>query len=215
MEIVWYGLSCFRMMERGLSSIVTDPYSPDLGLPALKLKADIVTFSHDEPASNSLKAVRGTRRTITGPGEYELGGVFVTGVTMKKTEKNGKSNKSKPNTLYVFDFDGLTIAHLGDLSYVPSHAHIENLGAVNIALVPVGGGGALTPSQASEVISLIEPSIVIPMRYKTGEETIKLGTVTRFLKEMGITSLDPLPSLKISKSSLSEETQVILLEPMT
>jgi L-ascorbate metabolism protein UlaG (beta-lactamase superfamily) len=211
MEIVWHGLSCFRFMERGLASVVTDPYGPDSGLSPLKLKADIVTISHDAPNHSFLKAVKGTRRAINGPGEFEIGGVFITGLPMQ--EKDGNSNGAKPNTLYVFDFNGLTIAHLGDLSFVPSQAQIENLGAVNIALVPVGGGGSLNPSQASEVISLIEPSIVIPMQYKTGDEKPKLGSVSRFLKEMGITKLDSLPNLKIGKSGLSEETQVIRLSP--
>ena len=211
MEIVWHGLSCFRFMERGLASVVTDPYSPESGLSALKLKADIVTVSHDAPNHNNVKAVKGTRRSISGPGEFEIGGVFITGLPME--DKSEESKKAKPNTLYVFDFNGLTIAHLGNLSFVPSQAQIENLGAVDIALVPVGGGRSISPSQASEVISLIEPSIVIPMQFKTGDEKPRLGAVSRFLKEMGITKLDPLPMLKIGKSGLSDDTQVIQLSP--
>lgn len=210
MEIVWHGLSCFRFVERGLASVVTDPYGPDSGLGALKVRAEIVTVSHDAPNNNYLKAVKGIRKEIHGPGEYEIGGVFITGLPM--VNKKGKANGSKPVTLYVFDFNGVTVAHLGDLSFVPSQAQIENLGEVDIALVPVGGGGALTATQASEVISLIEPSIVIPMRYKAGGESLKLTTITRFLKEMGLTKLDALPSLKIRKGGFAEETQVIRLE---
>ena len=212
MEIVWYGLSCFRFIERGLGSVVTDPYGAESGLPELKLRADIVTVSHDKPCHNNVKAIKGVRSHVTGPGEYEIGGVFVTGLSMVQ-KKGDKQDGSEPNTLYVFDFEGLTVAHLGSLSYVPSQAQIENLGQVQIALVPVGGGKAMTPSQASEVISLIEPSIVIPMQYKTGKETPKLGEVTPFLKEMGITSLEGLPSLKITASGLSEGMQVVLLKP--
>jgi L-ascorbate metabolism protein UlaG (beta-lactamase superfamily) len=211
MEIVWYGISCFRLSERGLATVVTDPYDPTTGLPALKLKADIVTVSHDAPGHNYLKGVKGERRAITGPGEYEIGGVFVTGIRMEP--KEARKNGSRANTLYVFDFDGLTVVHLGDLDYVPGQAQIEDLGAVDVALVPVGGGGALTPTQAAEVMSLIEPSIIIPMHFKTGKEQAKLGPVSRFLSEMGIAKLDPLPSLKVSKSALTEETQVVVLTP--
>lgn len=210
MDITWYGLSCFRLSERGMATVVTDPYAPGLGLPPLKLKADIVTVSHDAPGHNYLKGVKGERRAITGPGEYELGGVFITGITMGGSKKNG----SGANTLYVFDFDGVTIAHLGDLARVPSQAEIEDLGAVDIALVPVGGGGALNASEAAEVISLIEPSVVIPMHYKVGKIDLKLSPVKRFLSEMGLTQVDPLPVLKITKTSLSEETQVVVLEPV-
>jgi L-ascorbate metabolism protein UlaG (beta-lactamase superfamily) len=211
MEIVWYGLSCFRMTERGLATVVCDPYDASTGLPALKLKADIVTVSHDAPGHNYLKAVKGERRAITGPGEYEIGGVFITGIRMES--RDPKKNGAKASTLYVFDFDGLTVAHLGDLAYVPTQAQIEDLGAVDIVLVPVGGGGSLGASEAAEVVSLIEPSIVVPMHFKTGKEELKLAPVARFLSEMGISKAEPVPALKAVKSSLSEETQVVVLAP--
>jgi L-ascorbate metabolism protein UlaG (beta-lactamase superfamily) len=203
------------MSERGLASVVTDPFNASVGLPALKLKADIVTVSHEAPGHSNVKAVKGTKRVITGPGEYEIGGVFIIGILMMpKNDKETKTKtKSKANMLYVFDFGGLTVVHLGDLAYVPSQAQIENLGTVDVALVPVGGGKALTPSQGAEVISLIEPSIVVPMHYKTGKDGPKLGTVTRFLSEMGIGKQEPLPSLKVTKSGLSQETQVVVLQP--
>ncbi len=208
MEIVWYGLSCFRMTERGMASVVTDPYYANIGFPSLKLRANIVTISHDAPGHSNIRAVKGERRVITGPGEYEIGGVFVTAILT-----GGKKVDKKQTIVYVFDFDGLTVAHLGDLSYVPSQAEIEHMGAVDIALVPVGGGEALTPSQATDVISLIEPYIVIPMHYKIGPEKMELGSVERFLSEMGITDQERLTKLKINRSGLGEETQVVLLEP--
>jgi L-ascorbate metabolism protein UlaG (beta-lactamase superfamily) len=213
MEITWYGLSCFRMTERGLISVVADPYSADIGLAPLKMKADVVTISHDAPGHNNTAAVKGVQKVITGPGEYEVGGVFITGIRMR--EETGGSSKKKANTLYVFDFEGITVAHLGDLSEVPSQAQIEALDTVDVALVPVGGGGALNPSQAAEVISLIEPSIVVPMHYKTYTEGPKLSTAAGFLKEMGIAKPDPLASLKVTKSSIAEETQVVVLDPVS
>ncbi|MGD8620412.1 MAG: MBL fold metallo-hydrolase [Anaerolineales bacterium] len=211
MDITWHGLSCFRIIERGMISVVTDPYDPKVGLSELKLRADVVTISHDAPGHNYTKAVKIARRVIDGPGEYEIGGVFITAIRMKA--KSSKKNETQENTLYVFDYDGLSVAHLGDLDSVPSQAQIEDLGAVDVALVPVGGGGALSPSEAAEVISLIEPSIVIPMHYKTGKEDLKLGDVSGFLKEMGIEQPEPLESLSVTKSSLTDETQVIVLQP--
>jgi L-ascorbate metabolism protein UlaG (beta-lactamase superfamily) len=213
MELTWHGLSCFRMRERGMAIVVTDPYGPQLGLPPLKLKADLVTVSHDAPGHNHVKGIKGQRLVIQGPGEFEVGNVFVTGISMAPQGK--RKNGSGPNTLFLFDFDGLTVAHLGDLSYVPTQSQIEDLGTVDVALVPVGGGGALAPGEAAEVISLIEPSIVVPMHYKTGPETVKLGTVSRFLSEMGISKLQPQASLSVSKSALGDSTQVLLLEMET
>ena len=216
MEIAWYGLSCFRMKERGLATVVTDPYDPSLGLPSLSLKADLVTVSHDAAGHNYVKGVKGQRMQIAGPGEYEVGGVFITGLSMAAKTKDAKTQNAKNgsirNTLYLFDFDGLTVAHLGDLAYVPSQSQIENLGPVDLALVPVGGGSALSPAEAAEVITLIEPSLVVPMHYKTGKEKVKLGQLARFLSEMGVGKQESLEKLNVTKSGLSDQTQVVVLQ---
>ncbi len=210
MEITWYGLSCFRLTERGMASVVTDPYDHTVtGYEPLKLKADIVTVSHDAPGHNSVTAVKGKSHVITGPGEYEIGGVFITGV---QTNGVSKRDADEPrNTLYVFDFGGITVAHLGDLRRVPSQTEIETLGNVQVALVPVGGGGGLSAAKAVEVISLLEPGIVIPMHYTTVGANLKLGPVSKFLKEMGIGSVEPQPSLKVTSGSVPEETRVVVL----
>ena len=210
MEITWYGHSCFRLTERGMASVVTDPYDHRVtGYEALKLKADIVTISHEAPGHNYLSGVKGRNHLITGPGEYEIGGVFITGV---QTNGQKKRDKEEPlNTLYVFDFDGVTVAHLGDLERVPSQTEIEALGNVRVALVPVGGGSGLTAAKAVEVVSLLEPGIVIPMHYGTMGSNIKLAPVTKFLKEMGVAAVEPQPSLKISRGSVPEETRVVVL----
>ncbi|HMK09022.1 MAG TPA: MBL fold metallo-hydrolase [Anaerolineales bacterium] len=208
MELTWFGMSCFRMVERGMATVVTDPFDASVGLTPPKLRADVVTVSHDAPGHNHLEAVKGERRVIRGAGEYEIGGVFITGIAMNAP----KADNGRANTLYVFDFEGLTVAHLGDLAFVPTQPQIEDLGTVDVALVPIGGGSALNPSQAAEVISLIEPKIVVPMHYKTGKETLKLGPASRFLSEMGIGQLDPIEVLKVAKAGLTEETQVVLLE---
>lgn len=215
MEITWYGHSCFRLTERSMATVVTDPYdSRQIGYEPLKLKAEIVTVSHNSPGHNHISAVKGDPRPITGPGEYEIGGVFITGV-----QTNGHSrgeNGELRNTLYVMDYNGLTVAHLGDLSRVPTQAEIEALGSVKIALVPVGGGGGLNAAKAAEVISLLEPSIVIPMHYATpatGQTALQLDPLSKFFKEMGISMPDPIPSLKVtSVASLPEETRVVVLD---
>lgn len=210
MEITWYGLSCFRLSERGGISIVCDPYDhQQVGFSPLKLKADVVTVSHDAPGHNYLAAVKGEPYVIQGPGEFEIGGVFITGV-----RTNGKKrNPDEPyNTLYVFNFDGLSVVHLGDLSRVPTQTEVEALGQVDVVLIPVGGGSGLNASKALEVINILEPSIVIPMHYATSETTLKLLPLSKFLKEMGVEKVEPQPSLKIERGRVPEETQVVVLE---
>jgi len=214
MEITWFGHSCFRLTERGVATVVTDPYDGSLGYPTLRLKADIVTVSHEARGHSHIDAVKGDKREITGPGEYEIGGVFITGIPTRNADaKKKKGESARANTVYLFDYDGLTVAHLGDLDHIPTQSQIEALGAVHVALVPVGGGGGLSASQAAEVISLIEPSVVIPMHYRTEGGSRDLDPVSKFLKEMGLGAMTPEAALKVTKSGLPDETRVVLLEP--
>jgi L-ascorbate metabolism protein UlaG (beta-lactamase superfamily) len=147
---------------------------------------------------------------ITGPGEFEIGGVFITGVQTNRRSK--KSPQEVRNTLYVFDYDGVTVAHLGDIQKVPSQTDIENLGGVDVVLVPVGGGGSLNAAKAAEIVSLLEPGIVIPMHYQLPESSLKLSPLSRFLKEMGVGKIEPIPSLKMTRSSVPTEARVVVLE---
>ncbi len=211
MEITWYGHSCFRLTERRMATVVTDPFNgAAIGYSPLKLKAEIVTISHDAEGHNYSKAVKGTSHLITGPGEYEIGGVFITAVqTNGQTKKNTDELR---NTLYVFDYDGITVAHLGDLKQVPSQTQVEALGAVNVALVPVGGGGGLNAAKAAEVISLLEPNLVVPMHYATKNVKFKLDSLDKFLKEMGLSTVQPEPSLKVTRTALPQETRVVVLD---
>jgi L-ascorbate metabolism protein UlaG (beta-lactamase superfamily) len=213
MELSWYGHSCFRMTERGMATVVADPFeSKAVGYSPLKLKGDIVTVSHEAPGHNNSEAVKGTSHVIRGPGEFEIGGVFITGVQTDGAGDGKKGETTPRNTLYVFDYEGITVAHLGDLRQVPSQAEVEALGTVNIALVPVGGGAGLNAAKAAEVISLLEPSIVVPMHYGTPESKLSLDPLGKFLKEMGLGKQESLPSLKASRSSLPEETRVVVLD---
>jgi L-ascorbate metabolism protein UlaG (beta-lactamase superfamily) len=211
MEIIWYGQTCFRMSERGRAAVVTDPYPPDVGLTFTRPRADVVTISCSDPQCRYTSGVRGPFKLFDGPGEYEVGGVFITGIATFADGKRGASRGL--NTVFTFGFGGLTVGHLGRLGHVPTQSQVENLGTVDILLVPVGGGGSLSPARASEVISLFEPSLVIPMYYKVQGLKVNLGTLSRFLKEMGLEKVDSQEMLKVTGANLSEETQIVVLEP--
>jgi len=194
-----------------MASVVTDPYDHNVaGFEPLKLRGEIVTVSHDAPGHNFVSTVKGRNRVITGPGEFEIGGVFITGVQTNRRTKS--SPEELRNTLYVFDYDGITIAHLGDIQKVPNQTEVENLGGVNVALVPVGGGGSLNAAKAAEIVSLLEPGIVIPMHYQLPESNLDLSPISRFLKEMGVGEIEPVPSLKVTRTSVPAESRVVVLE---
>jgi L-ascorbate metabolism protein UlaG (beta-lactamase superfamily) len=213
MEITWYGHSCFRLTERNYVTVVTDPFENKIvGYDALKLKAEIVTISHDAPGHNNSDAVKGTTHVLMGPGEFEIGGVFITAVQTDSVGRSAKAKDNIRNTIYVFDYDGITVAHLGDLQKIPTQSEIELLGTVNVALVPVGGGNSLNAAKAAEVVSMLEPNLVIPMHYFTPDSKIKLDEINKFIKEMGLSKPDAQASLKVSRSSLPDETHVVVLE---
>ena len=213
MDITWHGNSCFRIIERGMAAVVTDPYDPEIvGFDYGKLRADVVTVSCDRPEHNYIKGIRSKAFEITGPGEYEIGGVFITGVRINGSKRK-KDAGEVSDTIYVIDYNGLKIAHLGELNTVPSQAEVESLGEVHVALVPVGGETSLNASQAAEVISLIEPSIVVPMHYGAPENKLPLAPLSKFLKEMGLNQVETIDVLKISSvNALSEETRVMVLD---
>lgn len=208
MEITWYGNSCFRLTERSMPTVVADPYDHEsAGFKSLKLKGDIVIVSHDAPGHNFAKGVKGSTWDIRGAGEYEIGGVFITGVATNEGKQGEK------NVAYIVDYEGVTVCHLGDMQSVPSRTQVEAFGTVDVLLVPVGGGNALTAAKAAEVIALIEPGIVIPMHYKVEGSKLKLNPLKQFLQEMGLTAKEKAePSLKITDSSVPDETKVVVLE---
>lgn len=210
MEITWYGLSCFRLAERRMATVVTDPYDHKVvGYKPLNLRGDIVSVSHAAPGHENIAAVKPKPRVIRGPGEFEIGGVFITSV---QTNVRSKGKPDLRNILCVFDYDGITVAHLGDIRRVPSQSQVEALGTVKIALVPVGAGNGLNAAKAAEVVSLLEPGIVIPMHYKTPTCKLELDSLDKFVKEMGLSSYEPEPSLKITKSAIPTETKVVVLD---
>jgi L-ascorbate metabolism protein UlaG (beta-lactamase superfamily) len=208
MEIIWYGHSCFRLRTRG-GVAVTDPCGKDVGYNIPRLRADIITISHNHPDYNNCALVRGKPKVINGPGEYEVKGVFITGIATRM--KKSKGPERPKNTIYLFDFDGLTVCHLGNLDHVPSQAQVQALSGVDILLIPVGAVTTINANQAAEIIGLLEPKIVIPMHYRTKVVKSRLQPVTKFLKEMGLPETSPRDSLEISKSSLPTENQVVVL----
>ena len=207
MDITWYGLSCFRISERARITAITDPFSDSIGIPSPKLKGEILTISHDGRGHNFAEAVKGEPHILTLPGEYEIGTVFVTGVAMHDAETGRR------NVAYLFDYDNLTVLHLGDLSHVPQQSDVEALGQVNVLLIPVGGGKGLKAEQATEVVALIEPYFVVPMHYEQPGLKISLDPVDKFLKAMGVSKAQELDTLKVTAADTPEQPQVVVLNP--
>ena len=207
MEITWLGHCCFRIRAKE-ATVVTDPCDKSTGYTLGRPTADLVTVSIDNPAHNWVAGVAGDPRVIEGPGEFEIANVSVVGVTTRA----GDSAAAGRNVAYVIELEDLKICHLGGLNHVPTSDQIEEMGNVDILLVPVGGGDALGATVAAEAVSLIEAKIVIPMYYKTDAEKAPLDPIDRFLKEMGAKTGETHAKLAVTRSSLPEETQVLVID---
>ncbi len=212
MEIIWFGHACCALMD-GVTTIVTDPYHESLGLKLPELTADIVTISHDNPHHNATQLVRGPFKIIDRPGEYEMGGVFIAASALYPPKVTGEEAARRRNIIFVYEIEDITVGHLGDITYVPPQSQIEVLDNVDVVLVPVGGGGSLNAARASELIGLIEPSIVVPIHYALPNITISLDPLDKFLKEMGQSQVVAQDKLKIGRSNLPSETQIAVLRP--
>lgn len=209
-EIIWLGHASFRLKSKD-ATIITDPYDKSLGLGNPGQKADIVTVSHRHPHHDSVATVKGDPMVISGPGEYEVRGVFITGVWTFADDKGG--TELGRNNVFLFHLDDLVVCHLGSLGHTLNSQQLEALGDVDVLLVPVGGYASLSASKASEVISQIEPRVVIPMHYSTGRENVPSDSLDKFTKEMGLKDWTTQDKFSMKKSDLGETTQVVILEP--
>ena len=216
MEITWLGHSSFRLKGKN-GTVVTDPFDSSMvGFKFPKVTADIVTVSHDHNDHNKATQVSGNQKPpkiISGPGEYEIGGISIFGIASYHDDNLGQARG--PNTIYVITLDNIRICHLGDLGHKLTQDHLAQIGQVDIALVPVGGVFTLDASQAQEAVASMEPKIVIPMHYKesgvNNENFGQLAAVDQFIKEMG---LEPqrVEKYSVSQEQLLEDMQLVILE---
>jgi len=209
MEISWLGHSCFRIKGSHVT-LITDPYSPDLGYSLGKQNARIVTVSHQHPGHNHTAGIGDTVKEVAGPGEYEISGVLIIG--MRTFHDDEKGQKRGKNTAYLIQIDEISICHLGDLGHVLTAEQIEELEDIDVLLLPVGGVSTIDAARAAEVVRQLEPKAVIPMHYKTEALKRELAPVDTFLKEMGIKEIAPQPKLSFNRTNLPASTQVFLLD---
>lgn len=208
MEIIYLGLSAFRLRGKEVT-IVTDPFPPDMGLSMGKVSATIVTVSHGSPNHSFTEGVADSPRVVSGPGEYEIADVLIAGVATSMEAGTGPTN-----TAFVFRFEDLAVCHLGDIQQRLTDKQLEELGNVDVLLVPAGGGKAVGPTEASLIVAQLEPSLVVPMHYKLpGVNVNGLEPVEIFCREMGTKDVVPEQKVSVSRGSLGQETRVTVLEP--
>jgi len=215
MQIKWYGQSCFEIVS-GDKTLVFDPYSFEIGLNLPHLSADIVLVSHQHHDHNNVKAISGkggkSPFVISNPGEYEVSGVKIQGVSSFHDKSHGQERGQ--NTIYLVDLEEIRVCHLGDLGTILENGELEAIGEVDILLIPVGGVYTINASEALEVINQIDPRIVIPMHYKIEGLNINLDGIEKFAEQEKITDLEGKDSLEIKKADLPvDERKIVILKP--
>lgn len=221
MDISYLGQSSFKIKGKN-ATIITDPFDPKyVGIKYPVQEADIATVSHNHRDHNYIEAVKAKSEgminrpfIVDGPGEYEIAGVNIRGITTYHDKTDGSERGT--NTIYEIMIDGLIMLHLGDLGQKLTEKQCEMFDAIDILFVPVGGVYVIDPHEAMEVITQLEPKVVVPMHYKVAENTDlsfeKVLPLEEFLKEAGKTGLAPIDKLTISRDKLPEEMQIITLK---
>lgn len=214
-DIWWYGQACFKVRGRD-ASVVFDPYDASFtGLGKLKVSGDIVCVTHDHRDHNNASIVSAAVEdrapfVISGPGEYEIAGVNIVGIASFHDDKNGAERGG--NTVYLATIDDVNIVHLGDLGQKKlTQEQVEALSVCDVLLIPVGSVYTISGRDAPEIISQIEPKIIVPMHYKTPGLAFDLDPVSIFLSAVGKEKIEPQPKLSVARDRLPEEPEIVLL----
>lgn len=213
-DVWWYGQACFRIKGKN-ASVVVDPYSSSFtGLPTLKVEANIICVTHDHEDHNNAESVKGVDEgkpfVISGPGEYEISGINIVGISSFHDDKEG-AEKGK-NTIYQITVDEVNFVHLGDLGQKKlTQEQVEAI-ACDVLMIPVGGTYTIEAKDAPDIIAQLEPKIIVPMHYKVPNLKFDLAPVDDFLKAMGKEKAESLQKLSVSREKLPEEVEVAILE---
>jgi L-ascorbate metabolism protein UlaG (beta-lactamase superfamily) len=207
MDISWLGHACVRLRAGG-TFVVMDPTSRETGYDMGRPTAEVVTISHNDPGHNNVRGLRGEPMVLEGPGEYEVQGVQVLGVACSLSPA-GKGEISGRNVAFVIEAEELRVAHLGGLGTRLTAEQAEQLGTVDVLIVPVGGEPVLDAGEAARLVRELEPRVVIPVHYPTTEH----ATPADFVRALGIEAEPPVARLTLQRRGLGEKTRLVILEP--
>ncbi len=178
--IRWHGHSCFEI-DSGVQVIVDPHNGRSIGLRPPRLKADIVLVTHDHFDHNAVHVVSGNPKTIKEVGTYNIQGLKIVGITAyHDTEQGAKRGKI---TMFKIQSEGISILHMGDIGHIPTSKMVDEIGKVDILMLPIGGTYTIGPSEAKKTAEIIRPKVIIPMHYKLPGLSLALQPVDNFTKQ--------------------------------
>lgn len=205
MVITYHGADFFKVAF-GNMTLAVNPVSKDSNIKSSRFGADIALISVHDAEHNGADAVSRTEKApfiISGPGEYEVSGIFIKGFLSKTTD-------GKLNTIYTVMMEGMTLCFLGSFGEgaLPDTAK-ETTEDVDILFLPIGGEGALDAHLAEKIGNQFEPKVIIPAHFEGIGNKDALKT---FLKEAGSESVKPVEKLTVKKKDIEAmEGEVIVL----
>jgi L-ascorbate metabolism protein UlaG (beta-lactamase superfamily) len=169
------------MTDKSGTRILTDPYDPSIGKELEPVEADIVTISHEHHDHSYLHAIKNKPEIVNKVGEFNINGIRIRGFLTKHDDKDGALRGE--NRMYLFYIDGMRVLHAGDLGAIPPQSTLNDIGEIDVLLVPIGGTYTINSLQALELANLLKPKVVIPMHYKTKNFMPMLDGVDNFLRQ--------------------------------
>lgn len=209
MKIRWFGHACFLLESKNGTKVVTDPFDGSIGYKIPKVFADIVTVSHDHYDHNYTEGVQGEPKIIDDAAIHILENMTITGIPAFHDDEKGA--KRGPIIIYIFEIDGIRICHLSDLGHLLSKSQIEEIGKIDVLLVPVGGTFTLNSEGAVAVIGQLSPKIIIPMHFKTPAVNLPIDPVDEFLEKIGGGKILEQHTLEITPDLLEGDRKIFVL----
>jgi L-ascorbate metabolism protein UlaG (beta-lactamase superfamily) len=213
MKIKWLGHACFLITSSNGTKIITDPYRVERGIhyAPIKEEADVVLVSHDHWDHNNISAVLGKPFVVDNSKNRVVKSIKIKGIDTFHDNVFGKERG--PNRVYRFDIDNIRICHLGDLGHVLTQQQVEEIGQIDILLIPVGGSYTINATDASLVCERMQPKIVIPMHFKNSRCDFPIDDVSPFLKIMKKVKTTEYDEIEITSDKLPTSMEVMVLIP--
>lgn len=205
MELQYFGANCLRLTSKNVA-IVVDDNLQKLGLKTITKPEDIsLRTSADMPIHDS-------RFVADMPGEYEISGVAIHGLAARShMDEEGKTSA----VIYTVEADEVKVLILGHVFPKLSEEQVEQIGLIDIAVVPVGGNGyTLDGVGALGILKNIEPKVVIPVHYadKAIKYEVPQASLEEALKGLGMEPTETVAKYKFKAAEASDVTRLIVLE---
>jgi L-ascorbate metabolism protein UlaG (beta-lactamase superfamily) len=206
MEISYYGANCVKITTKKATIVVDDNLSK-VGLKKLTKPTDISLRT-----SSLIPELKEAKFSADMPGEYEISGVIIHGVGARS---HMDEDSKKTGVIYTIEADDIRVAVAGHIYPELSEAQLEQIGMIDLLIVPVGGNGyTLDGVGALKVVKQLEPKIVIPTHYadKQIKYDVPQQELADALKGLAMEPAETVEKLKIKPLELTDSTRLIVLE---